>query len=562
LLATLAGIRGDVAEAAVFTRAAVIVREQQIASDADLSPLLDTSADDPSRLEIDRRLRYMYETGAWVVLESAIADLPSDLRWLLESGAVTIDQLAALHQALDATSAADLAEAVERGAVRAVAGLDAVVEYAIAAALLDLRALVRRISLGRATSLTEPILALLRASSGVEWALPAGSLRRGQETVGDVEIVASATDPQEAIDTIVRLPDLSRCLLRNRRKVYVLLGAVQVGIRFPNPATAGAALLALTGTAAHVRRLKKLAAQGGWTLDTEGLHSADRSQTVGGSEEEIYAALGLPFIPPEIREGEEEFVAAQQGTLPTLVTRADIRGDLHMHSSYSDGNDSVDAMVDACRSLGYEYMAVTDHSPHSSASRSLSVRSATRQAEEIAALRERHPAVTILHGCEVDILPGGRLDFTDRILERFDLVLASLHEGAGASAEELLRRYASAMRHPLVNVITHPTNRLVPHKPGYDLDYTRLFEIAVETGTVLEIDGSPAHLDLDGGLARRAIAAGATLAICSDSHRAQALDRQMRLGILTARRGWVEPRHVLNTLPLAELREAIARKRR
>jgi DNA polymerase (family 10) len=206
-------------------------------------------------------------------------------------------------------------------------------------------------------------------------------------------------------------------------------------------------------------------------------------------------------------------------------------------------------------------MAVTDHSQRSASSRSLSVGDVSKQAEEVARLRERYPDITILHGCEVDIMPDGRLDFADRILERFDIVLASLHDRAGHSREQLLKRYVSAMKNPFVTIITHPTNRLVPYKAGYDLDYDRLFELAVETGTIVEIDGSPVHLDLDGALARRAIAAGVTVSIDSDSHRATLLDRQMDLGIITARRGWVEARHVLNTRPIADVRGSIARKR-
>jgi DNA polymerase (family 10) len=191
----------------------------------------------------------------------------------------------------------------------------------------------------------------------------------------------------------------------------------------------------------------------------------------------------------------------------------------------------------------------------------LSIETVKRQAEEISRLRERFPQITILHGCEVDILLDGRLDFSDRILEQFDIVLASLHERGGQGPEQLMRRYHSAMRHPLVTLITHPTNRVIPHRPGYDLDYDRLFALAAETGTVLEIDGAPAHLDLDGRLARRAVAAGVTVAIDSDSHRAETLERQMRLGILIARRGWVEPQQVLNTASIGQLRARIAAKR-
>jgi DNA polymerase (family 10) len=218
-------------------------------------------------------------------------------------------------------------------------------------------------------------------------------------------------------------------------------------------------------------------------------------------------------------------------------------------------------MVNVCRALGYEYLAITDHSPRSGASRNLTADGVKRQADEIAGVRERYADITILHGCEVDILPDGRLDFVDRILQQFDIVLASLHDDAGQAPEALERRYGAAMRHPLVTAITHPTNRLIPYRRGYDLDYDRLFATAVETGTVVEIDGAPAHLDLDGALARRAIAAGATVVIDSDCHRADALGRQMELGLTTARRGWVEARHVLNARPLAELRALVARKR-
>ena len=214
-----------------------------------------------------------------------------------------------------------------------------------------------------------------------------------------------------------------------------------------------------------------------------------------------------------------------------------------------------------CRSLGYEYMAITDHSPHSAATRNLTVDGVKRRPKRLPRSATLYPDIAILHGCEVDILPDGRLDFPDRVLERFDIVLASLHERAGHDPEQLMKRYVAAMKHPLVTLITHPTNRLVPSRAGYDLDYDRLFEAAVETQTVVEIDGAPSHLDLDGALARRAIAAGATVAIDSDCHRAEMLDRQMDLGIITARRGWVEPRHVLNTRPLDDVRAAIARKR-
>ena len=501
----------------------------------------------------------MHDAGGWVLLESAVADLPADLRWLFESGAVSIEQLARLHQELGVTSAADLAAAVDAHAIGSVPGLDVQTEQAIAAALPHLRAAVPRVPLGRAMSIARPVMECL-TRAGAEWASPVGSLRRGRDFVGDIEVLAPLEEPGPAFDDILQLPDVTRILHRGRRRLYVLIDRVQVGVRCPVAAEAGAALLSLTGSIEHVRRLATLASEHGWTLGPRGLDQATASP-LAETEQEIYAALGLPIIPAEIREGMDEIGAARAGRLPALVARQDIRGDLHMHTDWSDGRDPVAAMADAADALGYEYIAITDHSPHSGATRNLTADGVSRQADEIAALRERYPRMTVLHGCEVDILADGRLDFRDSILERFDIVLASLHESGGQPPDQLMRRYIGAMRHPLVTIITHPTNRLLPYRRGYELDYDRLFATAVETQTVVEIDGAPSHLDLDGTLARRAAKAGAMLVIDSDCHRADLLERQMELGLLMARRGWVEPRHVLNTRPIGDVRHVIAAKR-
>jgi DNA polymerase (family X) len=511
--------------------------------------------------EVLRRLTHMYDAGAWVLMESAIADLPADLRWLYESDAVTIEQLAALHAGLGVTSLADLALAIDTGQLRDLSGITPSVEAAIREALPALRRNVPRIPLGRATAIADPLLERLRATSTVLWASPAGSLRRGLDTVGDVQLVAASENPAAAIDDLARMPEVSRCLYRSDHQLYLLFERIQVGVRFAPASRAPSTLLMLTGAPAHTAALRSRAEEAGLRLTPDGISSAGGAILPCSSEEAVYRALGLPFIPPEIRNGDDELERAAQGTLPVFVARTDIRGDLHMHTDWSDGRDSIEAMVARCAALGYEYMAITDHSPHSSASRNLSIEGVKRQADEIAALRERYPQMTILHGCEADILPDGQLDFPDRVLAQFDLVLASLHEGAGHSPEQLLRRYSGAMKHPLVTIVTHPSNRLPQHRPPYDLDYDRLFDLAISTSTVLEIDGSPTHLDMDGALARRATTAGAMVAIDSDAHRAELLERQMQLGVTMARRGWVEPRHVLNTRPLEEIRALITRKR-
>jgi len=533
----------------MLEQGAALVRERAIASDLDLGPLLDPEQTFPGSPLLRQRFQHMYDAGAWVLMESSLADLPADLRWLFESGAVTLPQLAAIHRATGATSAADLADALEAGTIRTIDGIDEATEQAIRSALPTLRATIPRIPIGRAMTLVDPIVEQLAATPGVEWVTPAGSLRRGQETVGDLEIVASAGDPSAAIEALSRHPDAGRVLHRSDRSIYLLFDRVQLGVRFPHPNTAGAMLWRLTGSPAHVSALAQAARERGVDL------------SAAASEQELFDRLGLPFIPAEIRDGSEEITAARNGTLPTLVSREDIRGDLHMHTSWSDGRDSVETMVASCHALEYEYIAITDHSPRSAASRTLTLDGVAQQADEIAALREKYPGIVILHGCEVDILPDGTLDFPDRVLQQFDIVLASLHDAAGQSPDKLEQRYESAMRHPLVTLITHPTNRMLPHRAGYKLDYERLFGIAFETGTFMEIDGAPGHLDMNGPLARRALAAGVTVTIDSDCHRAEMLGRQMALGITTARRGWVEAKHVLNTRPFDEVRALIRRKR-
>jgi DNA polymerase (family 10) len=553
-------IRGDLAEESVFVRAAALARAHQIDSDVEAGPLLENPPPEADP-DVLKRLRQMFEAGGWVLVESALADLPSDLRWLYESGAVTIEQLATIHRTLGSTSAADLAWAIGEQKIRALPGLDASVEAEIAAALPTLRATIPRVPLGRAMAAVDAVLERLRGVPGVRWAEPVGSLRRGQDTVGDIEIVAATSQPADATAELLRDREFARVLHKTTERLYVLTDRMQIGVRLPPPENAGAPLLYLTGPVAHFEALQAHAAGRGFRLTADGLQGPDGSLQPAADEHAIYAALGLPFIPPEIRDGAEEVIVASRGELPQLVSRADIRGDLHMHTLWSDGRDSTEAMVQGCIALGYEYVAITDHSQSSAAIRNLTADGVRKQADEIAGLREKYPQITILHGCEVDILPDGRLDFNDRILERLDIVLASLHESAAQSPDQLLKRYVSAMQHPLVSVITHPSNRLVPNRRGYDLDYDRLFALAVELRTAVEIDGAPSHLDLDGALARRAVATGATVVIDGDCHRAETLGLQMQLGITTARRGWVEPRHVLNARPIDEVRAFIASKR-
>ena len=297
------------------------------------------------------------------------------------------------------------------------------------------------------------------------------------------------------------------------------------------------------------------------TLEGGRLTNGANASVVIITEEELYSHLDLPYIAPELREGTDEIDVAERGELPHLVSEAHIRGDLHMHTTWSDGRNTIEEMVLAGSQLGYQYVAITDHSERAWSSRKLAREDIPRQQEEIRAVRRLVPDVEILWGVEVDIMRDGSLDFDDETLARFDIVLASLHDHGGHDGARLTERYLRAIRHPLVNVITHPANRSPAITPGYSLDFDALFAAAAETGTAMEVDGAPGHLDMDGALARRAVAAGVTVVVDSDCHRADALARQMRFGLATARRGWIEPRHVLNTRSIEAVREFVAKKR-
>jgi DNA polymerase (family 10) len=390
------------------------------------------------------------------------------------------------------------------------------------------------IPLGRAWDVFERATTRLarEAAPGTAF-FPAGSLRRFDPMVAGIVALARTDDP-------AAVRRAARGLAIDRHPVIV---------EAHMPARFGAAFIRATGSADHVARLDALA---GGTID----------DLAGATEDEVYSALGLTCIPPEIRSGDLELQRAAEGTLPRLVSRSDIRGDLHLHTTYSDGRDDLETVVRSGEALGYEYLAITDHSPASAASRVHSETTLLRQMEEIDELQVRHPGIRILKGVEADILPDGSLDLPDALLEQLDLVLASLHDAAGQPPETLLARYAAAAAHPLVNVLTHPSNQIVGRRSGYPLDYVRLFDLAAESHTMLEIDGAPSHLDLDGDLARRAAAAGVTLTIDSDCHQAAMMGRYMLFGVGTARRGWIEPSRVANTLPVDELLSALRAKRK
>jgi DNA polymerase (family 10) len=416
------------------------------------------------------------------------------------------------------------------------------------------------LTLGRALSTVEAFLDAL-GPAAARFA-PVGSLRRFEPTVGDLTLLAADDNPEPLLHILAAAVPSENVRARTPRAIALRFQRETINVVIVPAAEGACALLHYTGSAAHVKQLQARAMAEGYELTPQRVIKAKTGTTIRvDTEADIYDLVGVPYIPPELRHGQHEFALAHDRWLDDLVTVDDIRGDLHVHTLWSDGRDSSEAVIRAVRKLGYEYVAITDHSESSKASRTLSVDRMRQQMAEIQLLRMRFPDIAILQGTEVEILPDGRLDFPDDLLAEMDIVLASLHEPDGQRPAQLLDRYIAAMRHPCVNVITHPANRVPGQSEGYDLDYDALFRVAAETGTAVEIDGAPGHLDLDGHLARRAIAAGATVTIDSDGHFAERLARQMRMGVGTARRGAVPAPQVLNTKSVEDVRQFVARKR-
>ncbi len=519
----------------------------------------------------------------------AAALTPKALKAVLADPARTFDPaVAATLAAMGSSAPADVVAAEEKRLPRDVAGIaravgidladlaDAGVHVAadlaaawheraadqLAASLADIRAGQSRLNLGRALGAVDLLTdALGRAHSGLTLH-PAGALRRFEPTVGDLLVLAAGNGAAAAIAAWADSLPPADVRWRSRDAVTFLWDGEEITLRAVAEAGLGAALLHYGGSRAHVAQLADRARARGLRLTPSGLIGADGGPLPAASEADLYAALDLPWIPPERRHGLDEIALAERGAFPPAVALADIQGDLHTHTLWSDGRDTTETVMRSARALGYRYLAITDHSPTSKASRTLSIEGIAQQAREIERLRAAYPEITVLHGCEVDILPDGTLDLPDAVMAGLDIVLASLHDAAGQPPERLLDRYLAAMAHPAISIVTHPANRTPGRANGYALDWDRFFAAARDTGTAVEIDGAPGHLDLDGQLARQAVETGATVVIDSDGHFAERLGRQMRMGVGTAVRGGVEARHVLNARGLDAVRAFIADKRR
>jgi len=412
----------------------------------------------------------------------------------------------------------------------------------------------KRMLIGVALPLAENFLSGLRRIKRIEHADVAGSLRRRRETIGDLDVLIVSKDSPRALQQVVKLPVVKQVLGVGDTKATVIIeGGIQVDIRSVARESYGAALQYFTGSKQHNIHLRTLARERGLKLNEYGVFRGEKR--VGGKDEaEMYALMDMPAMPPEIREDRGEIEAALAGRLPKLIEVRDLRGDLHAHTTYSDGKSTIEEMVEHAAELGYEYIALTDHSPSQRIAHGLDPDRLEQKIEEIERLRKKRKdrAPRILMGAEVDILADGKLDYPDEILARLDIVVAAIHSLFHQSKDEVTDRLLKALANPHVDILGHPTSRLIGSREPLEMDFERLLGAAVKSGAALEINGSMYRLDLNETMARAAQEAGALLAIGSDAHSIVQLD-QIRYGVFQARRGWIEARSVINTWPWAKL---------
>jgi len=500
------------------------------------------------------------ETGRMEALESLRREMPAGLADLMGVPGVGPKTAKLLHDRLKVTDLGQLETLARAGKLRGLPGIQAKTEQNLLKGIALVRRGQARMPLGRALPLAEEIANALARVRGVKRVEPAGSVRRRKETVGDLDILVTSTDPARVMDAFVRLPQVAEILEQGPTKASVRhREGIQVDLRVVEPATFGAALQYFTGSKEHNIRIREMAVKKRLKISEYGVFREPGGKRIAGAtEEEVYAAVGLPWIPPELREDSGEIEAAQSRRLPTLVELDDIRGDLHCHTNATDGHHTVEALVAAARKRGYAYVLVSDHSRSTRIAGGLTADEALAHVERIRAIGRKQRGITVLAGSECDILPDGSLDYPDDVLAQMDLVVAAVHSRFKQPRAEMTRRICRALENPYVNILAHPTGRLMGQREPYDVDLEAVFAAARRHGKALEINCYPERLDLNDVHARRARELGVLLAINTDTHALDQLDT-MRLGVATARRAWVGPAEVINTWSLDKLR-AWARK--
>lgn len=512
---------------------------------------------------LEEKIIEYLDTGRMTAYETLTAEIPESLLELIKIPSVGPKKAKLFYQQLKIANVAGLKKAAEEGRLLTLPGIKEKTVENILSGIKIVQAGQERMDLGAATAAAEPILSALRALPEVKMIEAAGSLRRGKETVRDIDILVDSSNPEKVMDVFVRLPQVKAVNVHGDTKSSILThDNVQVDLRVVEPQSFGAALLYFTGSTGFNVKLRQIAIKKNMKVNEYGIFSVqgDRETLIAAkTEKECLSALGLPFIPPELREdmGESRLFPAQGDVkIPRLVDLKDIKGEVHVHSTWSDGHHAIAEMAEAARARGYGYLAVSDHSERLKVAGGISREDLKKKKAEIDRLNETYRDFRVLFGSEVEIDSEGNLDYNDAILSEFDIVIASIHSGFEQSREKITQRLIKACRNKCVNIIGHPTGVHLGRREPYDLDFKALCRAAAESNTFLEINAFPIRLDLNSSNVYFAAGQGVQFVINTDSHHRDHLD-YMKFGVGIARRGWLTKEQVLNTLPLKEFLKRI-----
>ncbi|MDD5735144.1 MAG: DNA polymerase/3'-5' exonuclease PolX [Methanothrix soehngenii] len=510
---------------------------------------------------IAEKIKEYLRTGRIQSHQDLLADTPQGLAELLQISGLGPKTVFMLHEKLNITNLDELEKAAREHRIRRLPRMGVVREKNILKSIERYRKRSNRILYSTAESIVDEILTYLGGIEGLEHATAAGSYRRRKETVGDIDILATAARPEEIVAAFVKMPLVEEVLAKGPTKASVIMNdTIQVDLRIVEHRSYGTVLQYFTGSKEHNVSMRQLALDRGYSLSEYSLTRLANGQDLFfDQEEEVYQALGLQYIPPELREDRGEIEAALGGKLPRLVEAKEIRGDLHVHSIWSDGRASIIELAQAARSMGYEYIALSDHSPSVGIAGGIGREKMEEKIEAVAEANDSLEGITILMGAEVDIKADGSLDYPDDLLERMDVVVASVHMAQQQKERTITGRLISAIENQNVDIIGHPTGRIINQREPSDMDFHAVLEAAARAGTALEINAHPSRLDLNDVNARAAKEMGVQMSINSDAHDAGQL-LNMKYGINVARRAWLEKKDLINAMDLKDLIQFLKKK--
>lgn len=510
--------------------------------------------------DLASKVKEYVETGDIEEFEKLQEIVPLEMTELLGILGLGPKTLSLLYRELDVRSLEDLEKVLDGEEVLKFKGLGQKKVDEIKKGIPLLKEKRERTHLGVALPLAEEIKKQVESIKGTEGTIIAGSLRRMRETIKDIDILTISDDTEKTVKEFTKMPFVKEVLASGSTKGSVITkDEMQVDLRVVGPESYGGALLYFSGSKAHNVRLRGMAQKKGLRINEYGIFKGEK-KLAGETEKEMYENLGLPLISPELREDRGEIEAAVEGNLPHLIELSDIKGDLHMHTTWSDGKASIEDMAKSATELGYEYIAITDHSPSSTIANGLSVKRLKDKKKELNSVNKKIKGINILMGSEVDIKNDGSLDYPDEVLKKLDVVIASVHSRFKMDRETITKRIVKALENPYVHAIGHPTGRLINEREPYDVDIDRLIETALKYDKALEVNSSYLRLDLKDLHVKKAVEAGVKIIISTDAHRPEGL-LQMRYGVGTARRGWVQKKDVLNALKFGELNEWLKSKK-